>query len=138
MPWESLGSTTLRREDMAAGIEPDDCFYIQHHALMIGRDRIDLTLDPPPDLAIEVDLTSTTQLQAYEALRVPEIWRYHNRTLQIHVLHAGTYVASANSPTFPHVPVLEGMTQFLDMSRTTGTAPALRAFRKWIREHLQQ
>jgi Uma2 family endonuclease len=138
MPWESLGSTTLRREDMAAGIEPDDCFYIQHHALMIGRDRIDLTLDPPPDLAIEVDLTSNTQLQAYEALQVPEIWRYHNHTLQIYVLQAGTYVVSANSPTFPHVPVLEGVTQFLNMSRTTGTAPALRAFRQWIREHLQR
>jgi Uma2 family endonuclease len=138
MPWESLGSTTLRREDMAAGIEPDDCFYIQHHALMIGRDWIDLTVDPPPDLAIEVDLTSHTQLQAYEALQVPEIWRYHNHTLQIYVLHEGAYVASANSPTFPHVPVLQGMTQFLNMSRTTGTAPALRAFRQWIREHLQR
>ncbi len=67
MSWESLGSTTFQRADMAAGIEPDDCFYIQHHAVMIGRDRVDLTIDPPPDLALEVDLTSQTQLRAYEA-----------------------------------------------------------------------
>src|SRR3989454_1229956 len=101
MPWESLGSTTFRREEMAAGIEPDDCFYIQHQAEMVGKDRIDLTVDPPPDLVIEIDVTSTTALQAYKALQVPELWRYHNRALQIFVLRDGTYVASPMSPTFP-------------------------------------
>jgi Uma2 family endonuclease len=49
MDWEPLGSTTLRRKEMAAGIEPDDCFYIKNHALMIGKERIDLNVDPPPD-----------------------------------------------------------------------------------------
>ncbi len=48
MPWESLGSTTFRREEMAAGIEPDDCFYIQHQAAMVGKDRIDLTVPTYP------------------------------------------------------------------------------------------
>jgi Uma2 family endonuclease len=137
MPWESLGSTTFRRKDMAAGIEPDDCFYIQHQALMVGKDRIDLMVDPPPDLVIEVDVTSTTELQAYEALRVPEIWRYHNRTLQIHVWHGGQYVASPNSPTFPQIPVTEGIVQFVEMSRMIGTAATLRAFRQWVRAHMQ-
>jgi Uma2 family endonuclease len=73
MPWESLGSTTFRRAEMAAGIEPDDCFYIQHQADMVGKDRIDLTVDPPPDLALEIDVTSITALQAYAALQVPEL-----------------------------------------------------------------
>jgi Uma2 family endonuclease len=71
MPWESLGSTTFRREDMAAGIEPDGCFYIQHQAVMVGKDRLDLTVDPPPDLVIEVDVTSPTALRAYEASKWP-------------------------------------------------------------------
>jgi Uma2 family endonuclease len=137
MPWESLGSTTFRREEMAAGIEPDDCFYIQHQAAMVGKDRIDLAVDPPPDLAIEIDVTSTTALQAYAALQVPELWRYHNRALQIFVLRDGTYVLSPRSPTFPHIPVVEGVTQFVEMSRTAGTAPALRAFRQWVQEHIQ-
>jgi Uma2 family endonuclease len=137
MPWESLGSTTFRREDMAAGIEPDDCFYIQHQALMVGKDRIDLLVDPPPDLAIEVDVTSTTELRAYEALRVPEIWRYHNRTLQISVWHGGQYVESPNSPTFPQIPVTEGIVQFVEMSRMIGTVATLRAFRQWVRAHMQ-
>ncbi len=137
IPWESLGSTTFRRQKMAAGIEPDDCFYIQHQAAMVGKDRIDLTVDPPPDLVIEIDVTSPTALQAYAALQVPELWRYHNRALQIFVLRDGTYVLSPRSPTFPHIPVVEGMTQCIEMSRTAGTAPALRAFRQWVREHIQ-
>ena len=104
---------------------------------MVGRDRIDLAVDPPPDLVIEIDVTSTTALQAYEALQVPELWRYHNRALQIFVLRDRTYVPSPRSPTFPHIPVVEGVTQFVEMSRTAGTAPALRAFRQWVREHIQ-
>ena len=104
MPWESLGSTTFRREEMAAGIEPDDCFYVQHQAAMVGKDRIDLAVDPPPDLVIEIDVTSTTALQAYEALQVPELWRYHNRALQIFVLRDGTYVLIAQEPDFPAYP----------------------------------
>ena len=137
MLWESLGSTTFRREEIAAGIEPDDCFYIQPQATMVGKDRIDLAVDPPPDLAIEIDVTSTTALQAYAALQLPELWRYHNRTLQIFILRDDTYVLSPGSPTFPHIPVIEGVTQFVEMSRTAGTAPALRAFRQWVREHIQ-
>ncbi|MBV9385362.1 MAG: Uma2 family endonuclease [Chroococcidiopsidaceae cyanobacterium CP_BM_ER_R8_30] len=131
--WEPLGSTTFKREDMEFGIEPDDCFYIQNHALMIGKERIDSSVDPPPDLALEIDITSKTQLSAYEALQVPEIWRYEKGSLQISVLQDGKYIESQTSPTFP---VIEGISQFLEMSRTVGTRPALRAFRQWIREKL--
>lgn len=134
MDWEPLGSTTFKREDMQAGIEPDDCFYIQNHALMIGRTRIDLNIDPPPDLAIEIDVTSKTQLSAYEALQVPEIWRYQNRELQISVLHEGKYVETQTSSTFPGFPVIEGISRFPEMSRSAGTRPALKAFRQWIRD----
>ena len=133
MAWESLGSTTFKREDMTVGIEPDDCFYIQHHNLMIGRNRVDLTLDPPPDLAIEVDLTSTTQLSAYETLGVPELWRYQDHNLHIYVLQAGQYVESPSSPTFPDLPIREGISRFVEMSRTAETSPTLRAFRDWGR-----
>jgi len=136
MDWEPLGSTTFRRKEMAAGIEPDDCFYIKNHALMIGKERIDLNVDPPPDLAIEIDVTSKTQLSAYEALGVPEIWRYENHKLQISLLQNGEYVESQTSLTFPDFPVAEGISQFLDFSRTAGTRPALKAFRQWIKDQL--
>ncbi|UBF27963.1 Uma2 family endonuclease [Kovacikia minuta CCNUW1] len=134
MDWESLGSSTFKSKEMAAGIEPDDCFYIQNHALMIGKERLDLTVDPPPDLAIEVDVTSTTQVNAYEALKVSEIWRYSQGRLQIFVLQDGKYEASQISPSFPNFPVIEGISRFVEMSRTAGTRPALKEFRNWVKD----
>lgn len=128
--WESLGSTTFKREDMTAGIEPDDCFYIQNHRLMIGKDRIDLTIDPPPDLAIEIDVTSKTQISAYQALKVPEIWRYENGSLEINLLQGKQYVKSQTSRTFPNFPVIEEIPRFVQIVRTTGTSPTLREFQK--------
>jgi Uma2 family endonuclease len=136
LDWDSLSSTTFKREKSQSGIEPDDCFYIQNHAAMIGRDRIGFTVDPSPDLVIEIDVTSKTQLSAHEALQVPEIWRWQNRKLQISVLRDGNDQESQSSLTVPDFPVVEGISQFLEMSRTAGTHPDLKAFRLWIREQL--
>jgi Uma2 family endonuclease len=133
---ECFGSTTFKRKSMLQGIEPDNCFYIQNSALMIGKKRIDLTVDRPPDLAIEVDLTSTTQLDVYEALGVPEIWRYENNKLQINVLENGKYVESAISPTFPNLPIIEAISKYCEQSQTEGTSKTLRLFRKWVREQI--
>jgi len=133
---ECYGSTTFNRKDMAAGIEPDNCFYIQNYRLMIGKRRLDLTVDPPPDLAIEVDVTSKTQLSAYEALAVPELWQFSQGRLKINVLQAGKYVESSVSPIFPNFPIIEGVSQFVQMSLSQGSSAALRAFRKWVRERL--
>lgn len=65
---ECFGSTTFKHQEIGYGIEPDECFYIQNHQTMIGKDRIDLSVDPPPDLAIEVDVTSKTQRSSYIGL----------------------------------------------------------------------
>jgi Uma2 family endonuclease len=123
---------------MAAGIEPDNCFYIQNHRLMIGKRRLDLTLDPPPDLVIEVDVTSKTQLSAYEALGVPELWQFSQGSLRINLLQEGEYLESSFSPTFPNFPIIEGISQFVQISLTQGSSAALRAFRKWIRERIDR
>jgi len=132
---ENFASSTFKRKEMAQGIEPDDCFYIQNHAQMIGKDRVNLSLDPPPDLAIEVDITSRTQLDAYQALGVPELWRYEEGSLRIDVLVNGEYVESQVSPTFPNFPV-PVIIQFIEQSLSSGRSSTLRAFRKWVREHL--
>lgn len=134
---EPFGSTTFKREDMAQGVEPDDSFYIQNHARMIGKERIDLKVDPPPDLAIEVDVTSKTQLDAYEALGVPELWRYEEGKLQINILCNGKYIESEISPTFPNLPIFEVIPQFVEQSRTAGTSPTLRAFRQWLKAQIK-
>ncbi|HBK97561.1 MAG TPA: hypothetical protein DD001_09630 [Microcoleaceae bacterium UBA10368] len=91
---EVLGSTTFKRQDMQFGVEPDDCFYIQNQAAVRGKDRLDLTVEPPPDLAIEIDNSSQTSLNCYEALGVPELWRYDGEVLKIYLLQEGQYIES--------------------------------------------
>ena len=135
--WEPYGSTTFKRQEMFAGLEPDDCFYIQNAARMIGQNRLNLSVDPPPDLAIEIDVTSKTQLSAYEALGVPELWCYADSQLQIFLLREGEYVQVKNSPTFGDLPVVEGILQFLKLSEIEGASAARRAFRQWLRSLLE-
>lgn len=130
---ECFGSTTFKRRDMDAGLEPDDCFYITNHQQMRGKERIDLQIDPPPDLAIEVDVTSKTQVEAYTLLGVPELWVYENTHLTIYVLHAGQYQSVTTSPTFPGIPIFELVAETIEQCRTLGRSPALRNLRKRIR-----
>ncbi len=133
---ECFGSTTFKRQAMKYGIEPDECFYIQNHQTMIGKDRLDLSMDPPPDLAIEVDITSKTQIDAYIRLGVPELWVYEDAELKIYILEAKQYQTSTTSPTFPQLPILAWIAEVLEQSRATGRSPALRAFRQKIRSTL--
>jgi len=131
---ESFGSTTFKRQDMERGVEPDDSFYIANHARMIGRSKVDLSIDPPPNLAIEIDLTSKTQLDAYQALKVPELWLFENRQLRIYLLQNDQYIQSSSSLTFPGLPIIETVTEVVEQARSVGRSPALRAFRQWIRQ----
>jgi Uma2 family endonuclease len=137
LSWESLGSSTFKKESMKAGIEPDDCFYIKNCRAMIGKKRLDLTIDPPPDLAIEVDLTSPTQISAYEALGVPEIWRYKNGKLAIFILTDGSYIESSICPTFPTLPVREGISRLLECSTEILMSEARKEFRQEVRQWLK-
>jgi Uma2 family endonuclease len=138
LDWISLGSTTFKQQLMAAGIEPDDCFYIQNCQQMVGKTRLDLTIDPPPDLAIEVDLTSKTQISAYEALKVPEIWCYDNGNLKFFVLQNGRYVESSVSPNFPTLPLLEYLPQFIRQGQTEVMSAVQRLFRQWVRQQVAE
>lgn len=130
---ECFGSTTFKRESKKSGVEPDQCFYIQNHQVMRGKRRLDLTVDPPPDLAIEIDVTSKTQLDAYEALQVPELWRCENNKLRINVLQDGKYVDVPSSGIFPEWPIVELIGESLADSITLGRSPTLRAFRDRVR-----
>lgn len=134
--FESLGSTTLKNERMSQAVEPDTCFYIQNQAAVIGKNRLDMSLDPPPDLAIEIDLTSRTQLDNYQILGVPELWRYARRGLQINVLQAEQYIESDVSPTFPNIPIVQLVNQYTQQSQVAGRTGAIQAFKNWVRENL--
>lgn len=129
---ECFGSTTFKRADMSVGIEPDNCFYIQSYKAVLGKKRIDLMVDPPPDLAIEVDLTSKTRLDVYEQLGVPELWRFDEGRLRIDVLQTEGYVATEESLVFAGLPVIEGINRFVALSREQGSRMALKGFRAWV------
>uniref|UniRef100_B8HP20 Putative restriction endonuclease domain-containing protein n=1 Tax=Cyanothece sp. (strain PCC 7425 / ATCC 29141) TaxID=395961 RepID=B8HP20_CYAP4 len=129
---ECLGSTTFKRQVMQYGIEPDECFYIQNHQAVIGKDRLDLSIDPPPDLAIEVDVSSKTQMDAYVSLAVPELWVYAEGELKIYVWQAGQYQTVCTSPTFPDLPILTLVPEVLSQSIAIGRSPALRGLRQQI------
>jgi Uma2 family endonuclease len=97
------GSMTIKRPDLAAGKEPDSCYYIANEAAVRGKTKLDFTQDPPPDLAIEIDITSSSinQLSLYATLGVGEVWRYDGAILTFYQLQSGSYVSVDRSPTFP-------------------------------------
>lgn len=87
--FRSLGSTTYKNQAMLKGIEPDLCFYIQNELAIRGKKRLDLTVAPPLDLVIEIDITSRSHSSIYQALGVPELWRFEQDKLQTNLLEAG-------------------------------------------------
>ena len=133
--FEGYGSTTFKAKAKRAGLEPDECFYIQNNVAMRGIRKLDMAIDPPPDLAIEVDVTSKTKFDVYRVLGVPELWLY-DKQLKIYVLQDGEYIESELSPTFGNVPVLEIIPQFLERSIRDGRSAAMRAFRTWMQSNL--
>lgn len=117
--YRSLGSTTFSREDLDKGFEPDAGFYLDH-ADAVSPDRpLDLTVEPPPDLVIEVDISrsSLDKLPIYTALGVPEIWRYTNGEMALQCLTEGTYRVVDTSQVLPGIHV-NLLTRFIDEART--------------------
>lgn len=124
--YEPFGSTTFKRENTAA-VEPDACFYIQNYQRMIGRRKLEPN-DPPPDLAIETDVTSKTTLDAYEAIAVPELWIYDSKKLRIYLLRDGHYIESDHSPNFPNIPLTQIIAATVERAWQVGTVQALKEF----------
>jgi Uma2 family endonuclease len=132
----SLGSTTFKNQQMNKGIEPDDCFYIQNEALIREKKRLDLTVDPPPDLALEIDVTSRTHPIIYQALGVPELWRFEAGKLQINILQNNKYIESEYSANFPNIPIKETITQYVEQCKSQGRNRTMKAFRAWVRQKI--
>jgi Uma2 family endonuclease len=135
---EPLGSTTFKRPELS-GAEPDECFYIQNISAVKGKKRIDLNQDPPPDLVVEIDITSRSanSLQIYRDLGVPEVWIYNGSHLRINRLENGKYVECENSLAFPSLPILEIVT-FLEQAETMDYLELVKAFRNWVKSQIQK
>ncbi|MGE5659308.1 MAG: Uma2 family endonuclease [Actinomycetota bacterium] len=121
--YQPFGSTTFKREG-TAGVEPDACFYIQNYQQMIGRRRLQPS-DPPPDLAIEIDVTSKTTLDAYEAIGVPELWVYDSGRLKIYLLRNGEYLESETSLIFSEIAIGQIIPNAIDRAWQVGSLQAL-------------
>ena len=131
------GQVTHKRKDLDRGFEPDDCFYIQNLSKVAGLREIDFATDPPPDLAVEVEVSRSVlgKLPVIAAFRVPEVWRYDGERIIVLLLQDdGTYRESPNSRALPNFPFADAP-RFLEMaaSVTTGFATVSRAFRAWVR-----
>ena len=133
---ESLGSTTLRRKTKVVGAEPDDCFYAQNATLVIGRQDLNLTHDPAPDLVVEINRTTSSldRFPIYAALGVPEIWRLEGRQLRIHLLSGVSYDESPVSRAFTFV-TAQALSEFIEFGLKQGERKAAIAFREWVRAH---
>ncbi|MGA1622192.1 MAG: Uma2 family endonuclease [Synechocystis sp.] len=129
--WEAYDPITLKQFKQA-GVEPDTCFYVDNRQAILGKERFDLSVDPPPDLAIEVDMSSLTLLDAYVPIGVPEVWIYRSGQLKIYRLQGEKYQHELQSLLFPEWNVINLLPQYVEMAWQQGSSVALRRFEQEI------
>jgi Uma2 family endonuclease len=128
-------SITFRRPELERGLKPDNCYWIQNEPAVRGKPDIDLATDPPPDLAIEIDIThgSLDRLAIYSGLGVPEVWRFDGESLFVYLLQSnGEYSVVERSRCLPSVPVQE-LIPFLQLDEQLGDTTRILAFADWVR-----
>jgi Uma2 family endonuclease len=129
------GSLTFRRESLERGLEPDECDWIQNAKRFRSLKEYDPTVDPPPDVSLEIDIMSSSvpRMPIYAALRVPEVWRFDHNGLTIHHLgQAGKYKVKNHSRAFPFLPIDE-VRRFLNEAETMDDSDWVHAFHNWVR-----
>lgn len=129
--WEDFGSTTFKRPEIA-GVEPDSCLYIQNASKMRGCTQMDLDIYPPPDLAIESDVTSKTTLDIYAAIGVPEVWIYSKQQLKIYIFDDINYQETSISLILPNLPLTTLIPQLIEQAINQGTSRMLRTLRSLL------
>jgi Uma2 family endonuclease len=132
----AVGSTTFKRPELSIA-EPNECFYIQNFSAIKGIKRIDTNEGPPPDLVVELDLTSCSEnsLQVYADVGVPEVWIYNGERLIINRLENRAYVSCDRSLAFPTVDILE-IVGFLQQAETLDYLELVQAFRNWVKNEI--
>lgn len=138
MPFISGGSTTFRLKSAEAGLEPDRCFYVQNVDTIKGKRELDLTIDPPPDLAIEVEISRrlVNRLEVYRRLRVPEVWCYNGVRLRILRLTGEEYQESEHSGVFQMLKAAD-VSPLIEQSWTMDELEWDGFVREWVRQRMQ-
>jgi Uma2 family endonuclease len=137
IPLQSCGAMTFKRQDLQKGFEPDKCYYIQNESQVRNRDELDLTVDPPPDLAIEVDVfsSSASRVPLYAVIGVLELWRWEDEAFTVLVLTADRrYEPSDESICLPGFPLPEAARRLGERS-TIDETTLLQNFRQWIQQN---
>jgi Uma2 family endonuclease len=138
IPIRSLRSMTCQREDMERGFEPDNCYYVQNELRMWNKTEFSLSVAPPPDLAVEIDVTrsSLDKLAIYAAFGVPELWLFNGRALRVYELRQdGQYHQRESSVCFPELPISEVERVLRQVGKVRETQLA-REFQEWVRKTL--
>lgn len=135
LPFEPCGSMTIRRVDLDRGFEPDECFYLANAPKMLENREPDFTSDPPPDLAIEVDITSSSidRQSLYASLRIPELWRLEDGEIVILLLRDEDYVRSEVSDCFKFLTASD-INRFLELVGAAWHLEILEQFELWLRQ----
>jgi len=131
----SGGSTTLKLALAKVGLEPDRCYWIKHEKSMRSKKKWDALADPPPDLAIEIDISSSwlDRLEIYAALKVPEVWRFDGEVLKVLILGAnGKYKQRTKSVALPTLP-MDGFVRFVKKLGSADELSLLEEFTEWVR-----
>ncbi len=134
-PIMPMGSATWSREDLDRGLEADESFYLGDLDRVADPDHVDLTIDPPPDLAVEIEISpsSLERMSIYGALGVPELWRYNGQTLKVLIRQEdGSYRPSDRSAIFPDVPIDE-VNRFANREESRDENVNLDQFLAWVR-----
>lgn len=138
IPISAGGSTTLQSRLEEKGLEPDESYFVESEPLVRGKDDLDLSIDPPPDLVVEIDLSrsSVEKLAAYASLGVPEVWSYEGDVLRMYRLEAsGPHTIVAESGVFPGLRASD-LARFVSKRTEVGETTLVRSFRAWVRERL--
>lgn len=110
--WQSFHPITLRYGP-EPGFEPDACFYIKNYQAILGKRKLDMSIDPPPDLAIEIEVTSFTRIEDYISLAIPEVWIYKAKKLQIYHFSKNSYIETDTSLIFPDFAIKEIVARYV-------------------------
>lgn len=135
---KSMASTTLNNPALKIGAEPDKCYYIQNEPAVRGK-VVNLAVDPPPDLVLEVDITHTDidKNKLYQNMGVLEFWRYNGKNLTIYLFKEGQYQEAENSSTFS-ILTKSAIYEFLAQCHTQGESQSKRNFRTWVKQQIEQ
>lgn len=134
-----LGSLLMKIPELKIGGEPDSCYYVKNEVVIREKENVIVGQDPPPDLILEVDITSPSdrRLPIYALLGVPEVWRYDGYSLEFLALQNEKYIPIENSLSFPTLPA-EIIVEYVQKRLILGESKTLKEFRAWVRANYSQ